>query len=85
MVIFTESARMKTFTITVQNEKDADLLKRLLSEANFEAEIISWEEDELTGQEIILLEERLEEYRKDPGKGKSLEEVKDYLRNKHGL
>ncbi len=70
---------MKTFTITVQSEKDADQLKRLLSEANFNAELVAWEDDEFTSEEITMLEERLEEYRKDPSKGKTLEEVKAYF------
>ncbi len=76
---------MKTFTITVQSEKDADQLKRLLSEANFKAEIIAWEDDEFTSEEITMLEERLEEYRKDPSKGKTLEEVKEFMRIKYGI
>ncbi|MFN8299263.1 MAG: hypothetical protein U0T75_09170 [Chitinophagales bacterium] len=70
---------MKTFTITVQSEKDAEQLKRLLREANFKAELVAWEDDEFTSEEITMLEERLEEYRKDPTKGKTLEEVKEYF------
>lgn len=76
---------MKTFTITVQSEKDAEQLKRLLREANFKAELVAWEDDEFTSEEITMLEERLEEYRKDPSKGKTLEEVKEFMRTKYGI
>ena len=76
---------MKTFTITVQSDKDAEQLKHLLREANFKAELVAWEDDEFTSEEITMLEERLEEYRKDPSKGKTLEEVKEFMRTKYGI
>ena len=42
-------------------------------------------DDELSEEEISMIEERLEEYRKSPGRGKSWDEVREEIMKKHGL
>ena len=77
---------MKTITIIVESERDADLLKKVLNETHFENKIETFEEDdELSDREIQMLEERWESYVANPGSAISLEEFKKELKDKYGI
>ena len=77
---------MKTITVRLQNDKDAELLMDILRTAKFENEIETFEEEEtISEEELQMLNERVEEYRRDPSKGKNLEEVKTLLKSKYGI
>jgi len=86
LTLITNPAFMKKITVRVENDHDAELLNKLLRETKFKAKVESYiEDDDLDDEELQLLEERVEEYRKDPAKAKSLDQVKELLRNKYGL
>lgn len=77
---------MKTITIYLQNDKDAELLMDILRNAKFQDEIEAFEEPEnISEEELQVYNDRIEEYRLDPSKGKSLQEVKELLKSKYGV
>jgi hypothetical protein len=68
---------MKTLTITIESDKDAELLKKLLATTKFENKVEAFEEDdELDKSEIQILEERWENYIRNPSSGTSLDDFK---------
>jgi len=69
---------MKTFTIRVENDRDAELLKKLLQTTRFEDKIETTEEEESDTGEIQMLEERWEKYVANPTSAIS---VGDFKRN----
>ncbi len=76
---------MKTFTIRVENDRDAELLKKLLESTHFEDRIETTEEEELDTEEIQMLEERWESYIRNPSSAISLDDFKKELKDKYGL
>jgi hypothetical protein len=77
---------MKTITIQLQNDKDAELLMDILRITKFESDIEAFEEpDTISNDELKVFNERVEEYRKNPSKGKNLQEVKEMLKDKYGV
>jgi hypothetical protein len=65
---------MKTITIRLQNDKDAELLMDIIRTAKFDSEVETFEEGEtISDEELSVLNERVEEYRKNAGKGKDAE------------
>ena len=66
---------MKTITIQLQEDKDAQLLMDMLRSVKFEGEIEAFEE-----LETICVEE----YRKDPSKGKDLKDM-ELILSKYGI
>lgn len=77
---------MKTITIRVENDRDAVLLQNILHSTKFEDVIESFEEgDDLTDDEVKVFNERVEEYKRNPSTGKSLQEVNEFLKKKYGV
>jgi hypothetical protein len=77
---------MKTITILLESDRDAELLKKILQSTKFENHVETVEEeDELTDEEVSMFNERLEEYKKNPSLGKSGEAVNELLKKKYGL
>ena len=77
---------MKTITIQLQEDKDAQLLMDMLRSVKFDGEIETFEElENIDEEELKMLNERVEEYRKNPSKGKDLKEVELLLKNKYGI
>ncbi len=78
---------MKTITIKIQSEKDAELIKRLLSEANFEALVETQEESdyEISEEELQMLEERWEKYKANPDSAITLDALKEKIKKKYGI
>jgi hypothetical protein len=86
LIKFGESFAMRTITVRLQNDRDADLLMDLLRTAKFQSGIETFlEEEVIDDDELQLLNERVEEYRKDPSKAKNLNEVRDLLNRKYGI
>jgi hypothetical protein len=71
---------MKTFLIKVENDKDAELLKRLLQSAHFESKIEVIEEDP-DAEEMQMLEERWANYLSNPSSAISLDDFKKELKD----
>lgn len=79
---------MATITVKVSNENDLNLLKNFLENAEFEDEIETIEEDAeelLTNEEILMLNERITEYKQNPDLGLSVEEARLLLKSKYGI
>lgn len=77
---------MKTITIRVKNDRDAELLKKILQSTHFEDKIEAIEEEEeLDNEEIKMLEERWENYVRNPASAISVDDLKEELKNKYGL
>jgi hypothetical protein len=77
---------MKTITIRIESDKDAELLKKVLQSTKFEQRIETFEEeDNIDDVELQILEERWEKYKANPSSAISLEDFKRELKEKHGL
>lgn len=79
---------MATITVKLANENDLELLKKILETTEFEEDIETIEEDAeelLTDQEILMLNERLVEYKQNPDLGFSVEKTKILLKSKYGI
>jgi hypothetical protein len=76
---------MKTITIRMVDDHDAELLKDILSKTKFKNEVQTIEEeDEFSDEEFHLLEERWEKYEKNPSSSVSFEEFNEELKKKYG-
>ncbi len=76
---------MKTFTVRIENDKDAELLKSILSTTKFQSEVQTVEEDDdFTEEEFQMLEERWENYERNPTTAVSFEEFNKQLKEKYG-
>lgn len=77
---------MTTITIKVSDPKFAEMLEAMLRSMDFVTDInVDEEQYQLSDEEITLLAERREEYKKDPDKTRSWEEVQAELKEKYGL
>ena len=76
---------MRTITIKIDNEKDAELLEKFLRDNHFEAVKEYADYDDLTDDELSMLEEREAEYKKDPSKAEDWETVRKRLQDKYGI
>ena len=76
---------MTTLTVKISDKKQAKMLYEMLSEMKFVKHVEMNDEYELSVSEINILNERLEEYKKNPKSGASLEEVVAKISRKHGF
>ena len=77
---------MKSITIKLKDSKNTEALAEMLKALNFVESVEVYEdEDKLSGEEISMVEERWEEYKRNPGSGVSWKEVKSKIKKKHGL
>jgi len=78
---------MATITVKLSNENDLNLLKKILQNTDFQDEIETFEDDEdsLSDDEILMLNERLEAYKQNPDSGLDFEEVTTLLKSKYGI
>lgn len=74
---------MTTLTVKVEEKKQAQMLYQMLRAMSFVKEVEI--EDELSEQELSILNERLVEYEKSPKSGKSLDSVVKAISKKHGF
>lgn len=76
---------MKTITVKVESDADAELLKNILNTTKFQSEVQTIEEDEnFTEEEFKLFEERWNHYEKNPGTAISFEDFDKLLKEKYG-
>jgi hypothetical protein len=76
---------MKTFTIRVENDSDAELLKSILQNTKFIEKVEAIEDDaNITEEEFRIIEERLEQYEKNSAVAVSFEEFNQKLKEKYG-
>jgi len=76
---------MKTITIRMENDEDAALLKKFLSTTKFQSEVEAIEEDEdLTEEELRIVEERWASYETNPNSFLTVEEFNEELKKKYG-
>ncbi len=76
---------MKTITIQLQEDKDAQLLMDMLRSVKFDGEIETFEEpDTISEEELQMLNDRVEEYHKDPSKGKDIKDM-ELILSKYGI
>lgn len=69
----------------MESDEDAELLRRILSTTKFKSEVQTVEEEEeLTDEEFRLLEERWEQYEKNPAVAMPIEEFNELLKRKYG-
>ena len=73
---------MTTLTVKISDKRQAQLLYEMLLSMKFVKDVDI--EEALSKDEILVLEERFEEYLKNPKSGKSLEAVVKNLSKKHG-
>ena len=77
---------MTTLTVTVDTDANATLLKQMLKAMRFVKKIEPNNNDyPLSEKQVQLLEDRIEEYKKNPKKGKSLEHFKAEMKLKYGV
>ena len=76
---------MKTITVRMENDSDAELLKNILSNTKFKSEVQTIEEDDdITDEEFKMLEERWEKYERNPSSAISFEAFNEQLKAKYG-
>lgn len=77
---------MTTVTLTVDTAENAELLAKLLASLDFVKDIETMEEVEgLTPAQIALLDERLEAIEEGKMGFKTLENVKNAIKEKYGI
>ncbi len=77
---------MTTITVTVSDPKKAEMLEEMLRSLEFVTDVeITDDHYQLSDAEILMLNERREEYRKNPEKARSWEEVQAELKQKYSL
>ena len=77
---------MSTVTICVHSDKDKELLKKMIESAKFDEQVEVYEDEEdINPGDLVELERRWAEYERNPSKGKTIEQVKKILENKHGV
>ncbi|HLP49904.1 MAG TPA: hypothetical protein VK154_03410 [Chitinophagales bacterium] len=76
---------MKTITVRMESDDDAELLKNILRTTKFQSEVQTIEEnEEFTDEEFQMLEERWEKYEKKPSSATSLDDFNEMLKRKYG-
>jgi hypothetical protein len=77
---------MKTITVCLYNDKDADLLKKILQTTKFNEEIETYEEEEeFTEEDIAEFDRRVAGYDSDPSRGRPVDDFISEMKKKHGI
>lgn len=77
---------MTTITVSVHNEQDAELLKKVLQQTQFKDDVEVYEDtNEYSAQDIAEWDKRLEAFEKDPSRSRSGEDFMKAMRQKYGL
>ncbi len=75
---------MSTITITVNDDTKTTLLSEMLKAMDFVESVEVDDDSDFTAEELQMVEERWENYQRNPGSGKSWEEVYRDLKTKYG-
>ena len=76
---------MTTLTVKISDKKHAKMLYEMLCEMKFVKQVDMNDEYELSAVETNILNERLEDYKKNAKSGISLEQVVAKIGRKHGF
>lgn len=76
---------MTTLTVKISDKKHAKMLYEMLSEMKFVKQVDMSDEYELNDEHVRILEDRLEEYTRNPKSGSSLDQVVAKISRKHGF
>lgn len=76
---------MTTLTVKIPDKKQARMLYEMLGAMKFVKQVEMNDEYELMNKEIQILAERLEEYKKNPKSGITLDAVIEKISRKHGF
>ncbi len=77
---------MNTITFTVTDDEYVKPLAEMLNSFAFVEDVNVYEDDdEFTKEEIQMVEERLEHYKRDPQSAKSWEQVRASIKEKYGF
>ena len=77
---------MKTVTIRTNNDESTDQLAALLRSLDFvESVEVHDDSDDLTPEELSMVKERMEKYRRDPSKVRKWDDVYNDLSKKYGV
>jgi putative addiction module component (TIGR02574 family) len=77
---------MKTITVSLQSDKDAEQLMDFIKSAKFEEDVETYEDqDDFTDEDIAEFDRRMAELAKDPSKGISLEALKQEMKGRYGV
>jgi hypothetical protein len=76
---------MKSITVTLESDKDAEMLMNLIQSAKFEKGVEAFEDqDEFTAEDIAEWDRRIAAYEKDPSTGRSVDEFMKEMKEKYG-
>jgi hypothetical protein len=76
---------MKSITVKLESDKDAEMLMGLIQSAKFEKEVETFqEEEEYTAEDIVEWDRRIAAYEKDPSTGRSVDEFMKEMKEKYG-
>lgn len=77
---------MTTLTVTIDTDSNASILKKMLRTLKFVKKIESEKDNyEFSAEQIQMLNERMEEYKKNPRNGKSIAKFKAEMKMKYGV
>jgi hypothetical protein len=77
---------MKTVTIRTNNDESTEQLTALLRSLDFVESVEVYDDsDDLTPEELSMVQERMEKYRRDPSKVRKWEDVKAELESKYSV
>lgn len=77
---------MTTINVKVADPKFAEMLESMLRSMEFVVSVERIEEEyALTSEEIMMLEERREEYLKNPEQTRSWDDIQSDLKQRYGL
>lgn len=77
---------MKTVTIRTNNDESTEQLTALLRSLDFVESVEVYDDsDDLIPEELSMVQERIEKYRRDPSKVRKWEDVKAELESKYSV
>ena len=77
---------MKTVTIRTNNDESTEQLTALLRSLDFVESVEVYDDsDDLIPEELSMVQERIEKYRRDPSKVRKWEDVKAELESKFSV
>lgn len=77
---------MKTVTIRTNNDESTEQLTTLLKSLDFVESVEVYDDsDDLTPEELSMVQERIEKYRRDPSKIRKWDDVYNDLIKKYGI
>lgn len=78
--------KMKTVTIRTNNDESTEQLTALLRSLDFVESVEVYDDsDDLIPEELSMVQERIEKYRRDPSKVRKWEDVKAELESKYSV